>query len=109
MPRFLTQFAYTREAWQAMVNSPMDREAAFRGLVEQMGGSFVSLDYCFGEYDGVVVFDAPDSRAALSMVLAVITPGHLKETKTTELFTMQEMTDALKTAGKEHYSAPGRQ
>lgn len=109
MPRFLTQFAYTHEAWQAMVKNPMDREAAFRGLVEQMGGTFVSLDYCFGDYDGVVIYEAPDSKIALSMVLAVITPGHLKATKTTELFTMKEMTDALKTAGGQHYSAPRQQ
>jgi len=108
MPRFLTQFSYTTEAWQAMIKNPMDREAAFRGLVEQMGGTFKSLDYSFGEYDGVVIFDAPDSKTALSMVLAAVSPGHLKATKTTELFTMQEMTDALKTAGGEHYPAPGR-
>jgi uncharacterized protein with GYD domain len=91
-----------------MVKNPMDREAAFRGLIEQMGGSFVSLDYCFGDYDGVVIYEAPDSRTALSMILATITPGHLKATKTTELFTMQEMTSALETAAGEHYSSPGQ-
>lgn len=85
----------------------MDREAAFRGLVEQMGGTFISLDYCFGDYDGVVIVEAPDSRAALSMVLAAMTPGHLKVTTTTELFTMQELTSALQVAGKVHY--PGLQ
>jgi uncharacterized protein with GYD domain len=106
MPRFLTQFTYTPEAWQALVKNPMDREAAFRGLIEQMGGTFISLEYCFGDYDGVAIFEAPDSKRALSMVLAVIAPGHLKTTKTTELFTMQEMTGALQAAGGEHYSAP---
>jgi uncharacterized protein with GYD domain len=107
MPRYLTQFAYTREAWQAMVKNPTDREAAFRGLVEGMGGTFISLDYCFGDYDGVVIYEAPASGSALPIVLATIMPGHLKATKTTELFSMQEMTDALKTAGAEHYSSPG--
>src|SRR5579872_353501 len=106
MPRFLTQFAYTREAWQALVKNPMDREAAFRRLVEQMGGTFTSLDYCFGDYDGVVIFEPPNSEAALSMVLAVITPGHLRATKTTELFTMREMTGALKVASGVHYPGP---
>lgn len=106
MPRFLTQFAYTAEAWQALVKNPVDREAAFRGLVEQMGGTFISLDYCFGDYDGMATFEAPDSVTAVSIALAVITPGHIKATKTTELFTMQEMTGALNTAGGVHYSAP---
>ncbi|HZU11607.1 MAG TPA: GYD domain-containing protein [Chloroflexota bacterium] len=108
MSRFLIQFAYTPEAWQAMVKNPTDREAAFRGLAEQMGATFISLDYCFGDYDGVVIFEAPDSKTALSIVLAAVTPGHLKATRTTELFTMQEMTDALKKAGGVHYPAPGR-
>lgn len=107
MPRFLTQFAYTTEAWQAIGKNPTDREAAFRALVEQMGGRFVSLDFCFGDYDGVVIYEAADSKAALSMVLAAINPGHLKATRTTELFSMQEMTGALQTAGGAHYSAPG--
>jgi uncharacterized protein with GYD domain len=106
MPRFLTQFAYTTEAWQTMVKNPTDREATFRALVEEMGGTFISLDYCFGDYDGVVIFEAPDSKAALSMVVAVVKPGHLKATKTTELFNMQEMTGALQTAGGTHYPAP---
>lgn len=108
MPRFLIQFAYTPEAWQALVKKPMDREAAFRGLAEQMGATFTSLDYCFGDYDGVVIFEAPDSKTALSIVLAAITPGHLKTTKTTELFTMQELTEALQTAGGVHYPGPQR-
>ncbi len=108
MPRFLTQFAYTPEAWQALVKNPMDREAAFRGLVEQTGGTVTSFDYCFGDYDGVVIIEAPDSKTALSIVLAAITPGHLKATKTTELFSMQELTGAVKTAGGVHYPGPQR-
>lgn len=108
MPRFMIQFAYTPEAWQALVKNPMDREAAIRTLVEQMGGTFTSLDYCFGEYDGLVIFEAPDSSTALSTVLAAITPGHLKSTKTTELFSMREMTGALQKAGGVTYSGPQR-
>jgi uncharacterized protein with GYD domain len=106
MPRFLLQFAYTPQAWQSLVKNPMDRAAAFRGLIEQMGGTFISLNYCFGDYDGVAIIEAPDSRAALSMVLAAVTPGHLKATKTTELFTMQDLTGALQTAGGVHYPGP---
>lgn len=108
MPRFLFQFAYTPEAWQALVKNPMDREAAFRGLAEQMGGTLISLDYCFGDYDGVGIFEAPDSKTALSILLAAITPGHLKVTKTTELFSMQDLMGALKMAGGVHYPGPQR-
>jgi len=106
MARYMLQFAYTPEAWQALVKNPMDREAAFRGLAEQMGATFISLDYCFGDYDGIAVVEAPDSKTALAIVLAAITPGHLKATRTTELFTMQEVTGALQAAGGVHYPGP---
>ena len=106
MSRFMLQFAYTPGARHAMVKNPMDREAAFRSLAENMGVTFISLDYSFGDYDGVVIIESPDSRTALSIVLAGITPGHLKSTKTTELFTVQEMTGALQLAGAVHYPGP---
>ena len=109
MPRYLFQASYTPDSWATQVKSQPDPVERVRPLVESCGGRLDSFFYCFGDYDGVVIYEAPDSNAALSMVLAVITPGHLRATKTTELFTMQEMTDALKTAGGQHYSAPGQQ
>ena len=31
-----------------------------RALVERLGGRFLNLYYSFGEYDGLVIFEAPD-------------------------------------------------
>ena len=49
MPLYMTQFAYTTEAWNALVKKPEDRSKVFGELVEKMGGSCVSLYYCIGE------------------------------------------------------------
>ena len=60
MPLYMTQFAYTSEAWKALVKKPEDRGKVFGELIEKMGGSLVSMYYCMGEYDGMVIYEAPD-------------------------------------------------
>lgn len=106
MPLYMTQFAYTPEAWAALVKNPEDRGAAFRGLVEKMGGQMHAIYYCFGEFDGLVIYEAPDETAALAAILAVISPGHLKTTKTTPLFTMETTLEAMRKAGAVTYRGP---
>lgn len=39
-----------------------------------MGGQLLSFYNCFGEYDGVVIFRAPDEATAT--IITAITPGH---------------------------------
>jgi uncharacterized protein with GYD domain len=48
MPLYKTQFAYTSEAWKALVKKPEDRGKVFGELVEKMGGRLVSMYYCMG-------------------------------------------------------------
>jgi hypothetical protein len=38
MPLYMTQFAYTPEAWATLVDNPEDRSAAVRELTEAMSG-----------------------------------------------------------------------
>ena len=59
MSLYMTQFAYIPEAWKAFAKNPEDRSSVFRELVERLGGQLLSFCYCFGEYDGVVIFEAP--------------------------------------------------
>lgn len=56
--------------------------------------------YSFGEWDGLVIFEAPDELAAMTAVVKIITPGHLEATKTTVLFSMQDMINAMRRASK---------
>src|SRR3712207_9106551 len=78
-------FAYTPEAWQGLVRQPEDRAKVFKELVEKMGGRFVSMYYCMGDYDGLVIYELPDNTAAAATLFTAISPGHLKDTKTTPL------------------------
>jgi uncharacterized protein with GYD domain len=102
----MTQFSYTKEAWAALVKKPEDRGAVFKKLVEALGGRLVNIYYCMGEYDGVVIYEAPDEVTTMAGVLAAITPGHLKATKTTVLYTMEQAMEAMGKAAKLTYAGP---
>jgi uncharacterized protein with GYD domain len=78
----VTPFSYTAEAWKALAKNPQDRGQGFAALTESLGGRFHNLYYCFGDYDGLVMYAADDDRSAAALVVAAITPGHLKATKT---------------------------
>lgn len=76
------------------------------GLAEKMGGRMLSLHYCLGEYDGVTLIEAPDEATVMAILLAAISPGHLRATKTTALITVQQAMNAMRKAGGASYRAP---
>ena len=106
MALYMTQFAYTTEAWKALVKRPEDRGKVFGELVEKMGGRFISMYYCMGEYDGLVIYEAPDEPTAAATILSAIAPGHLKTTKTTVLMSVEDTMEAMRKANVEAYPGP---
>jgi uncharacterized protein with GYD domain len=106
MAIYMTQFAYTPQAWAALAKNPEDRGKAFANLSKKLGGKMHNIYYCFGEYDGLVIADFPDDTTAMAAILAVVTPGHLKATKTTRLYSMEEAMEAMRKANELAYKAP---
>lgn len=106
MPRYMYQFAYTATAWAALAKNPTDRRPTVKAALETVGGKLTDLFYHFGEYDGMVLFEAPDDTAANAAVVAIVAPGHLKAAKTTRLFTVEEAMEAMRKAGEIPYQAP---
>ena len=102
----MLQFAYTAEGWAAQTKNPIDRTTPFREMVKKHGGKLVSVDFCFGEFDAVILFEAPDDTAAAAIVLTTVSPGHIRATKTTRLIPVAEMLDALAKAGSVSYQGP---
>jgi uncharacterized protein with GYD domain len=109
MPLYMSQVSYTSEAWAAMTQNPEDRSEVFRSLTETMGGRLHSWYYTFGEYDVLVIIEAPDESTAAAIVLAAISPGHLSRVKTTVVLSAQEGVEAMRKAGEATYRAPGQQ
>jgi uncharacterized protein with GYD domain len=108
MPLYMFQGTYTPEAWASMTKNPQDRSVGVTELVEKLGGKLINLYYCFGEYDVVAIFEAPDDTTASAMVMAAISPGHAKASKTTKLLTVQEATEAMRKAGSVSYQPPSK-
>lgn len=106
MPKYMIQFAYTTEAWKTMTAHPQDRTAVIAGLAEKLGGKMEALYYTFGEYDGFVLVDAPDNQAATAIVLAAVSPGHIKNIHTTVVLTPQELMQAQERARAVTYQGP---
>ena len=108
MPLYMTQVSYTSEAWAALTRNPEDRSEAFGTLAETMGGRLLSFYNCFGKYDLVVIYEAPDESTAAAIVLAAISPGHLSRAETTVLLSAEEGVEAMRKAGGATYRAPGQ-
>ena len=106
MAHYMLQFTYTPEAWATLSKNPQDRSKPIKELVEKLGGQFLGLYYCFGEYDGFVLMELPDDITASAAVFLGITPGHIKEGKTTKLFTVEETMQALRLAGSLTFGGP---
>jgi len=106
LPLYMSQFAYTTDAWKALVKEPEDRATVFAEHAEKMGGCLISLYYSMGEYDGLVIFEAPDESTSAAIMFAAIAPGHLKTTKTTPLLSVEDTMEALRKASSEAYPGP---
>lgn len=107
MSRYLTLFQYTPEAQAALVKQPEDRSQAVRQLMQQAGGQLLDFYICFGEYDGVILFEAPDDITAHAIVYALISPGHIKHERTITLHTSDEKMQVLQKASTMQYKGPG--
>lgn len=106
MAFYLHQFAYTAEALATMTKNPQDRSAPVKTAIEKLGGRMIGFYYCFGEFDGLLLFEAPDDTTATAAVLLAALPGHLKASKTTKLFTAEETMEAMRKAGSLAFQGP---
>jgi uncharacterized protein with GYD domain len=88
---------------------PGGPQRSLGGLAESMGGRLLSFYNSFGEYDVLVIYEAPDESTAAAIVLAAISPGHLSAVKTTVLLSAEEGVEAMRKAGEAAYRGPGPQ
>ena len=103
---FMVQASYTPESWAKMAKNPEDRTAPVKALLEKVGGRLIDMYYCFGEYDVIVICEAPDETTSAGAVLASFAAGHLKASKTTILLTVEQAMEAMGKAGTIIYPAP---
>ena len=106
MALYMVQFAYTAEALATMAKNPQDRSIPSSELIEKSGGRLIGFYICFGMYDGVALYEAPDDTTASAISMAPASPGHLKASHTTKLFTVEETMEAMRKAGGLAFQGP---
>ena len=111
MAKYVTFFTYTSEAWARMIQSPGDRTAAVRQLIDSLGGSVESIYWMFGPHDGLVISDAPDSISAAALSVTVGSTGSFKHLETHELLNQEQLSQVLSRSkdATQAYQAPGQQ
>jgi uncharacterized protein with GYD domain len=109
MAKFAIFFSYKPETWDRMMMKPGDRTAAIRQTVESIGGSLETVYFMFGDRDGFVVLDIPDSISAAACSVAVNSTGAFSHLETRQLIAPEDLSSLLEKAAsvRETYRPPG--
>ena len=107
MPYYLVQASFTKESVKALVDNPENRLEAVRPALEELGVTILEDFLAFGDYDEVLILEAPDNVRAAAVAMAVTAGGGVSDYKTTPLFTYEEGVEAMRAARDSSYRPPG--
>jgi uncharacterized protein with GYD domain len=109
---YLLQYAYTAEAWRALVENTTqrDRAEAIRDLLRKFGACLGRIDFAcaphptekavlLGEHDVVAFAAFPSSRAAAAFSMAVLATGTVKYFRATPVLPFDQAIQAMDLAG----------
>jgi len=96
MTLYMYQASYTAKSMAAQLKEPQDPVETIRPTLEELGAKILVAGFPFGEYDVLVVYEAPDDMTAASVAMAVSAAGEVKSAKTTRLLSGQEWIESLR-------------
>ena len=106
MPKYLIQASYNAEGAKGLIkDGGTARREAAKGLIESLGGTMEGFYYALGEDDAFVIAEMPDHASIVAAALAIGASG-LVTSKTTALFSAEEMDEATKKTST--YHGPGQ-
>jgi uncharacterized protein with GYD domain len=88
MPHYVILWNWTDQGIRAVKDSPK-RLASFRAELEKAGGKLLSKYYTMGQYDGIVIIEAPSDETIMSIVLGNASKGNFRSV-TLKAFPMSE-------------------
>jgi uncharacterized protein with GYD domain len=88
MPTYITLLRYTQQGIEKIKNSPTRLEAA-KQSVRALGGQLKAFYLVMGQYDAVVISEAPDDETATRFALATAARGYVR-TETLRAYTEEE-------------------
>jgi uncharacterized protein with GYD domain len=96
MTIYMYQASYTAKSMAAQLTEPHDPMEAISPVLEELGAKVLVAGFPFGEYDVLIVYEAPDDVTAASVAMAVAAEGEVKSAKTTRLLSGHEWLESLR-------------
>lgn len=106
MAKYLVHATYSAEGFKGVVKDKASgRKAALEKALASVGAKLDAMYYTFGDYDVVLIIEAPDNVTVAAVGLAACSTG-LARTSSTPLLTVEETDQALKKSVQ--YRGPGQ-
>jgi uncharacterized protein with GYD domain len=99
MPTFIAQGRFTADAVKGMMQTPEDRTEPVTKLFQAFGGKLVSWYLTSGEYDWLLIVEAPNQEAILPAAIVAAAGGSVSDIKTFAAFNGQEAKAMFEKAG----------
>lgn len=111
MPTFIAQGCWTKDAVQGMTRDPEDRFEPVAKLFEALGGRLLHWYMTTGEYDWLVIAEAPSHDVMVAAAAASLAGGGTSGIKTAAAFTAPEAKTIFENAGRvaSAFKSPGLQ
>ena len=93
MARFISLISLTQRGEEEVKNT-VDRANAFRAEAEKMGAEVKHVYWTMGNYDGVLIFEAPDDKTATTLMINLGSKGNVR-TQTLVAYDSGEMESIL--------------
>lgn len=104
MPTFIAQGRFTGEAVRGMLQTPEDRTGPVARLFESLGAKLVGWYMTSGEYDWLLIVEAPSHDVVVSAAVAATAGGGVRDIKTFAAWTGR---DSMAVFQKAQSAAPG--
>ena len=89
MATFITTIKFTQQGVKG-IDESTKRAAAFKAAAKKLGVKVKDIYWTLGDYDGVLILEAPDDETAMTALLHLGTMGNV-HTTTVRAFTAAEM------------------
>jgi uncharacterized protein with GYD domain len=108
--KYVLLFSVTSDTLRQFIENPEDRRAPVSKLAELAGAKLESYYWMFGQYDGLAIFEIPDSATAAALALAATSTGAFSHVETHELIAADDLVGVLQKAKtlRPGYRPPGR-
>jgi len=88
MPTYISLVNLTEQGIKEVKNAP-ERLVAFDSAAKDIGGKLIGFYLVMGQYDYVVITEAPDDQTAARLILGTIAQGSVR-TQTMRAFPREE-------------------